>query len=111
MGERPCWLNCFVVLPDVVIEVAAEAQKFVARIMVPSGSNAAHWKETEPLGLTDVAKLLIDWHDGPEEALWRWWKETEPNAAAWAEGRLQGRQVVTKVLVAAGDVDVEDLGL
>jgi hypothetical protein len=102
-------MKCFVVLPDVVVEIANEPQRFVARVMAPRGPQSAHWVETPALSLTDVAKLLIDWHDGPEEALWRWWKEIEPNSAVWSEGRREGRQVVTKVLVAAGDVDVEDL--
>jgi hypothetical protein len=111
MGYRPCWEKANVALPDVMIEISKEPQKFRARVMVPSGKfNSGHWLETEPIGLTEVAKLLIDWHDDPEGAVWKHFKELPPNSAAWTEGRREGRQVSEKVLVPAGDINIDDLG-
>jgi hypothetical protein len=97
-------------LPDIVLDVDEEPQRFRASIMLAKCDNTARWVHHDGLGLTDIARLLVDWHDGPEEALTRWFGAEAPDVSKFVEGR-RGPAKPEQVLVAAGDVDVEGLGI
>jgi hypothetical protein len=110
LGDRPCWLGApMLVLPDVVVEVGQEDQRFDARIMLAKGATTFHWVEAQGLTLTDLARLLVDWHDDPEGAVGQWFKAEVPDFQRFYEQRAKPQ--LAQVVVAAGDVDVEDLGL
>lgn len=105
---RPCWAEASqLALPELAIDPEEEGQKFCASLMLARPDFSARWVHRSGLGLVDLARLAIAWHDGPEEAISAWFGEEAPNSATFvAKAKARPRQVVS-----VGDINVEDLGL
>lgn len=111
LGGRPSWLAApLLALPDLVLEVSENPQRFNIRVLLANSPSSGHWVECQDLGLQDVARLMVDWHDDPEEAIGQWFHAEVPEASKWAEGRGRMRRAEV-VLVMGGDVDPKEMGL
>lgn len=86
----PCWREARSALPDLCLRPSETSLfLFVVGLWLPRGGNVFTWLQVE-VPLDEVRTLLLDWAEGPEEALRKWWGKEEPRRQApWARPRQE----------------------
>lgn len=95
---RSCWLAAYAALPALhILPVAAKALVWDVDIILDGA-----WKSIQ-VTIEQLPRLLLEWNDGPEEALRVWWGCEAPSGRGSAEGAGEPCQIV--------QADPDDLGL
>lgn len=101
IGERPCWLNAQIVLPD--LHLSLDEEGFWTISLMAGDDQRHHWVHCQMVNEQAVKDFIIDWGLGPEEALQRWFGEPPPKGA--------GLKPKKPAVVLSSPKSIEDLGL